>query len=486
VPRRICLFLFPVLAFFSVTLPAWAQNAPAAPPPDAIQTLTTAVANAQVSADTAFMLICSALVLLMTPGLAFFYGGFVKSRNVLNTMMMSLIMMAVVGVSWILWGYSFSFAPGSWFFGGFQWLFLNGVGMETADYLKGSLPEAVTTYGATIPHQAFMVYQLMFAIITPALISGAIVERLSFKAYFWFMILWSTIVYCPLAHMVWAKGGFLGLYGGIGALDFAGGTVVHISSGVSALVACLVLGPRKSYPQQPTIPHNVPFILIGAGLLWFGWFGFNAGSALASGSLATVAFVATNSGAAAGALTWIVLEWILRGKPTAVGIATGLVAGLVGVTPAAGFVTPLSALLIGSIVSFCCFFAVSIKAKLQIDDSLDTFPVHGVGGTIGAILTGIFATKLVNSAGGNGLLFGDKGVLFEGNDPGQLGKQFAAVAIAYVLAGVGTFIILKVLDALIGLRVKPEIEDQGLDISEHGEEAYGQEFMGGYNLAPRE
>lgn len=488
-PRRICLFLFLVFSFFSTTLPALAQNAPAAPPPDAIQTLTTAVANAQVSADTAFMLICSALVLLMTPGLAFFYGGFVKSRNVLNTMMMSLIMMAIVGVSWILWGYSFSFAPGSSFFGGFQWLFLNGVGLETSGYLpKMDLPNSgeLASYAATIPHQSFMVYQLMFAIITPALISGAIVERLSFKAYFWFMLLWSTFIYCPLAHMVWAKGGFLGLYGGMGALDFAGGTVVHISSGISALVACLVLGPRKSYPQQPTIPHNVPFILIGASLLWFGWFGFNAGSALASGSLATVAFVATNCGAASAALTWVILEWLLRGKPTAVGIATGLVAGLVGVTPAAGFVTPLSALLIGSIVSVCCFFAVSLKAKLQIDDSLDTFPVHGVGGTIGAILTGIFATKFVNSAGGNGLLFGDKGILFEGNDPGQIGKQFAAVAITYVIAGVGTFIILKVLDALVGLRVKPQVEDQGLDISEHGEEAYGQEFMGGYNLAGRE
>ncbi len=485
-PRRICVYLFLVFSFFSITLPAWAQNAPAAPPPDPIQTLTTAVTNAQVSADTAFMLIASALVLLMTPGLAFFYGGFVKSRNVLNTMMMSLVMMAVVGVSWILWGYSFAFAPGSSFFGGFQWLFLNGVGLEATDYLKGSLPENVTTYAGTIPHQAFMVYQLMFAVITPALISGAIVERLSFKAYFWFMLLWSTIIYCPLAHMVWAKGGFLGLYGGMGALDFAGGTVVHISSGVSALVACLVLGPRKSFPQQPTIPHNVPFILIGASLLWFGWFGFNAGSALASGSLATVAFVATNSGAAAAALTWIILEWLLRGKPTAVGIATGLVAGLVGITPAAGFVTPLSALFIGSITSVVCFFAVSLKAKLQVDDSLDTFPVHGVGGTFGAILTGIFATKLVNSAGGNGLLFGETGKLFEGNDPGQVLKQLAAVGITYVMAGVGTFIILKVLDALVGLRVKPEVEDQGLDICEHGEEAYGQEFMGGYNLAGRE
>jgi Amt family ammonium transporter len=490
VTRRIGLYLFLLVSFFSITLPAWAQNAPATPPPDQIKALTDAVTAAQVSGDTAFMLICSALVLFMTPGLAFFYGGFVKSRNVLNTMMMSLVMMGLVGVSWVLWGYSFSFAPGSSFFGGFQWLFLNGVGLETSDYLKGSLPDAVTTYAGTIPHQTFMVYQLMFAVITPALISGAIVERLSFKAYFWFMLLWSTFIYCPLAHMVWAKGGLLGLYGGMGALDFAGGTVVHISSGVSALVACLMLGPRKSYPEQPTIPHNVPFILIGASMLWFGWFGFNAGSALGTGGvsgLATVAFVSTNSGAAAAALTWVILEWLLRGKPTAVGLATGLVAGLVGITPAAGFVTPLSALFIGSITAVVCFFAVSLKAKLQVDDSLDTFPVHGVGGTTGAILTGIFATKFVNSAGANGLLFGDKGILFQGNDPGQVGKQLAAIALTYVIAGAGTFVILKVLEVLLGgIRVKPVVEDQGLDINEHGEEAYGQEFMGGYGLATRE
>jgi Amt family ammonium transporter len=319
-----------------------------------------------------------------------------------------------------------------------------------------------------------MIYQAMFAIITPALISGAIVERISFKAYFWFIVLWSSILYPIFAHMVWAKGGFLGLYGGMGALDFAGGTVVHISSGVSALVAAWVIGPRKTFPNQPAAPHNVPYILLGAGLLWFGWFGFNAGSALASGALATVAFVATTTSAAAAALTWIILEWVLRGKPTAVGLATGAVAGLVGITPAAGFVEPKAAILIGALTATACFFAVSLKAKLQFDDSLDTFPVHGVGGTIGAILTGFFATKAVNAAGGNGLLYGN---------PGQLLTQIEAVAITYALAALGTFALLKILDATIGLRVHPEAEYQGVDINEHGEEGYGEELAAGFTMS---
>lgn len=426
-----------------------------------------AISTAQTAADTGFMLICSALVLLMTPGLAFFYGGFVRSRNILNTLMMSFLLMAIVGVTWILWGYSLSFAPGLPFIGGLQWFGLNGVGLDTTNYLKGSNPAEVVSYAPTIPHQAFMIYQAMFAIITPALISGAIVERMSFTAYSLFVLLWSTLIYCPLAHMVWAKGGFLGLYGGIGALDFAGGTVVHISSGVSALVAAYVLGPRKNYPDQISPPHNVPFILLGAGLLWFGWFGFNAGSALASGGLATVAFVATNTGAAAGGLTWLILEKVLRGKPTAVGAATGAVAGLVGITPAAGFVTPLAAILIGSITAVVCFYAVSLKAKLQFDDSLDTFPVHGVGGTIGAILTGVFATTEVNSAGKEGLLRGN---------PSQVVTQIIAILVAYIFAAVGTFILMKILDATVGLRLKPEAEMQGMDIHEHGEEGYNEEF----------
>ncbi|OUL22856.1 ammonia channel protein [Nostoc sp. RF31YmG] len=433
--------------------------------------------------DTAFMLISAALVLLMTPGLAFFYGGFVRSRNVLNTLMMSFVLMAIVGVTWILWGYSLSFAPGLPFIGGLQWLGLNGVGLDITGYLNGSNPPEVASYAGTIPHQAFMIYQAMFAIITPALISGAIVERISFKAYALFVLLWSTFVYTPLAHMVWAKGGFLGLYGGLGALDFAGGTVVHISSGVSALVAAIVLGPRKSHPDRLSPPHNVPFILLGAGLLWFGWFGFNAGSALSaaggtSGNLvtnvATTAFVATNTAAAAAALMWLILEAALRGKPTAVGAATGAVAGLVGITPAAGFVTPLSAIFIGFITAFVCFYAVSFKHKLQIDDALDTYPVHGVGGTVGAILTAIFATVEVNAGGKNGVLKGNFG---------ELGVELAAIVIAYIIAAVGTFIILKIIDATVGLRVKEEAEYQGLDINEHGEEGYNSEFSDRINVS---
>ncbi|MBP5974085.1 ammonium transporter [Brasilonema sp. CT11] len=437
-------------------------NAFAAPPD-----VNAAITNAQTAADTAFMLICAALVLLMTPGLAFFYGGFVRSRNILNTLMMSFVLMAIVGVTWILWGYSLAFAPGNPIIGGLEWLGLNNVGYEVTDYLKGSKPAELLSYAPTIPHQAFMIYQAMFAIITPALISGAIAERMSFTAYSLFVLLWSTFIYAPLAHMVWAKGGLLGLSGGLGALDFAGGTVVHISSGVSALVAAIVLKPRKTYPERLSPPHNVPFILLGAGLLWFGWFGFNAGSALASGALATAAFVATNTAAAAAALTWLILEKVLRGKPTAVGAATGAVAGLVGITPAAGFVTPLAAILIGSITSVVCFYAVNLKHKLLVDDALDTFPVHGVGGTVGAILTGIFATKAVNSAGNNGLLYGN---------PSQVITQIAAIAIAYVVAAVGTWIILKILAVTVGLRVREEAELQGMDINEHGEEGYNEEF----------
>lgn len=421
------------------------------------------------SGDTAWMLISSALVLLMTPGLAFFYGGLVRSRNVLNTMMMSLIAMAVIGVIWILWGYSLAFAPNVITPGGnppyeihpilgsLKWIFLSGVSFDQPDPVG---------YAPTIPHQLFMLYQMMFAIITPAIISGAIVERISFKAFFWFMIIWSTFVYSPLAHWVWGKGWI----GAMGALDFAGGTVIHISSGVSALVAVWVLGPRKTYPNQPAIPHNVPYVLLGIGLLWFGWLGFNGGSALAAGALATVAVVCTTVAPAAAGLTWVILEWVLRGKPTAVGIASGFLAGLVGITPAAGFVTPMGAILIGSITSFCCFWAVNWRAKLQFDDSLDTFPIHGVGGTIGAILTGFFATKAVNTAGNDGLLYGN---------PGLILTQLVGVIATYIFAAVGTLIILKLLALVMPLRVKPFVEDQGLDINEHGEEGYGEEFTSG-------
>lgn len=422
------------------------------------------------SGDTAFILVAAALVLLMTPGLAFFYGGLVRTRNVLNTMMMSLLLMAVVGVTWVLWGYSLAFdvtaevSKGTFgqglekFIGGLDWVFLNGVKFDAPDPIG---------YAGTIPHAIFMVYQMMFAIITPALISGAIVERMSFKAYFWFILLWSTLVYSPLAHMVWGRGFLQEL----GALDFAGGTVVHISSGVAAVVAVLVVGSRKDFATRPHTPHNVPYVLLGIGLLWFGWFGFNAGSALAAGPLAAVAFVATTVSTSAGGLTWLLVEWVLRGKPTAVGIASGFLAGLVGITPAAGFVTPIGAILIGSITSVCCFIAVSLRAKFKFDDSLDTFSVHGVGGTIGAMLTGIFATKA--AFGGEASLG-----LLDGN-PGLIWKQFEGVAFTYVFAAVGTFVIMFILKLFMDLRVAHSIEEQGIDLPIHGEEGYGNEFGSG-------
>jgi len=437
---------------------------------DASGTAAAAAPNPIDSGDTAWMLISSSLVLLMTPGLAFFYGGLVRSRNVLNTMMMSLVMMGLIGVTWTLWGYSLAFdvsTPASEgfgkgiesFIGGFDWMFLNNVTADKPDPIG---------YAPTIPHQVFMVYQMMFAIITPALISWAIVERVTFKTYFWFVLLWSTFIYSPLAHWVWGRGWL----GAIGALDFAGGTVVHISSGVSAVVAAWVIGPRKDHLNNPHTPHNVPYVLLGIGMLWFGWFGFNGGSALGSGSLATVAFVTTMIATAAGGLTWTIVEWVLRGKPTAVGIASGFLAGLVGITPAAGYVLPVGALLIGSIAAVCCFFAVSFRAKLGFDDSLDTFPVHGVGGTVGAILTGVFATKAVNAAGNDGL--------FAGN-PGLVGTQLVGVLATYVFAAVGTFAILKILGQFMELRVPSSAEDQGLDIGQQGEEAYGEDFAGGFS-----
>lgn len=463
--RLIVAFSIPLIAVVTLSLLTGPMMTPAIAQDAAAQKWTPD------TGDTAFMLMSSALVLLMTPGLAFFYGGLVRSRNVLNTMMMSLVAMAVVGVTWVLWGYSLSFAVSSLtdkgfaqgieqFIGNLNWAFLQNVAFDAPD----PLPEGFK-YAATIPHQVFMLYQMMFAIITVALVSGSIAERMSFKAFFWFVVLWSTFIYCPLAHMVWGKG----LLFKIGALDFAGGTVVHISSGVSALVAAWVLGPRKDWMVRPIVPHNVPFVLLGVGLLWFGWFGFNAGSALGAGALATVAAAATTVATAAGGLAWLVAEWILKGKPTAIGIGSGFVGGLVGITPAAGFVTPVPAIVIGAITSLCCFFAVNLKAKLRFDDSLDTFPVHGTGGTIGALLTGLFATKAVNSLGDDGLLFGNVA---------QFGENLLGVIIAWVIAGVGTFVILKVLSMFMELRVSPEAEDDGLDIREHGEGAYGEEIIG--------
>jgi ammonium transporter, Amt family len=444
-----------------------------------IEKVVSAMNKGVNTGDTAWMLISSALVLLMTPGLAFFYGGLVRSRNVLNTMMMSLVLMAIVGVTWVLWGYSIAFSDtmtkvndvvtaSNPVFGNLNWFGLNNVSFDSPDPVG---------YAPTIPHQVFAIYQMMFAIITPALISGAIVERMSFKAYFWFVFIWSTFIYSPLAHMVWGKG-YIGAT--LGALDFAGGTVVHISSGVSAVVAAWMVGKRRTYPNQPAAPHNVPYVLLGIGLLWFGWFGFNGGSALGANGLAAVAFVTTAVSACAGGLMWLILEWVLRAKPTAVGIASGFLAGLVGITPAAGFVTPLSAILIGLITATCCFFAVSIRAKLQFDDSLDTFPVHGVGGTIGGLLTGIFATKKVNP-----ITVVDEGLLYSGNFS-LLGKQVLATIITYVIAAVGTFIIIKGLSLVMEIRVNPEAEYQGLDINEHGEEGYGEEFASGLSLNEKE
>ena len=436
---------------------------------EALDKLLAAPAASPInSGDTAFVLIAAALVLLMTPGLAFFYGGLVRTRNVLNTMMMSLLLMAVVGVTWVLWGYSLAFDVSvkvpefgqgiEKFIGGLDWVFLNGV--------KFTEPDPVG-YAGTIPHAVFMVYQMMFAIITPALISGAIVERMSFKAYFWFILLWSSLVYSPLAHMVWGRG----LLQELGSLDFAGGNVVHISSGVAAIVAVLMIGSRKDFATRPHTPHNVPYVLLGIGLLWFGWFGFNGGSALAAGPLAAVAIVATTVSTSAGGLTWLLVEWVLRGKPTAVGIASGFLAGLVGITPAAGFVTPISAILIGSIAAVCCFMAVSLRSKFKFDDSLDTFSIHGVGGTVGAMLTGVFATK---AAFGGDTPLG----LLDGN-PILIWKQFEGVAITYMFAGIATFVILFVLKLFMDLRVAQSVEEQGIDLPIHGEEGYGSDFGSG-------
>jgi len=410
------------------------------------------------------MLTSSALVLMMTgPGLALFYGGLVRKKNVLGTMMQSFAMMAVITVLWAIVGYSLAFGTGNGFIGGFHNAFLRGVGLQ---------PDV--DYAATIPLQTFMVYQLMFAIITPALITGAFAERMKFSAMLLFLILWSLFVYDPMAHMVWGKGGLLNasLGGRFPTLDFAGGTVVHVSSGVSALVCALYLGKRLGYPKVAMPPHSVVLSFIGACLLWVGWFGFNAGSALAAGGLATSAFVATHFGAAAAAIGWSGAEWLRNGKPSALGAISGAVAGLVAITPAAGFVSPMSALIIGLIAGAFCFWMVT-KAKLRFgyDDSLDAFGVHGAGGTIGALLTGIFASSVINpifkDANDNVLPSG----LFEGNAH-QLGNQFVGVVIAWVLGIVGTLVLLTIVDKVVGLRVTEEQETQGLDLSQHGEEGY--------------
>jgi ammonium transporter, Amt family len=422
-----------------------------------------ALANAQTAGDNAWMLTSAALVLLMTgPGLALFYGGLVRKKNVLGTMMQSFIMMAVITVIWAIFGYSLAFAKGSPFIGGFEYRWLQGVGA------------APSGYAGTIPHQTFMVFQLMFAIITPALITGAFAERMKFSAMLLFCSLWVVVVYLPLAHMVWGDGGLLNAFlgGKVPALDFAGGTVVHISSGFSALACAIYLGKRLGYPKTIMAPHNLVISVIGACLLWVGWFGFNAGSAVAAGGLASSAFVATHFGAAAAVLGWLVIEWIRQGKPTVLGGVSGAVAGLVAITPASGFVTPMSALIIGFIAGVVCYFSVTgLKKALGYDDSLDAFGVHGVGGFTGAILTGVFANSAVNTvfkdAQGGALPSG----LIEGN-PKQVLNQLIASLIAIVMTLVGSFIILKVVDLIVGVRISGEDEVTGLDLSQHGEEGY--------------
>ena len=401
-------------------------------------------------ADTAWILVSSALVMLMTPALGFFYGGLVRQKNALSTIMHSFFMLAFVSVLWALVGYSLAFGPSlGGFIGGFDWVGLNGVGLAPN-----------TDYAPTIPHQAFMIYQMMFAVITPALISGAFAERKRFKAFIIFSGLWLLLVYAPVAHWVWGVGGWIRA---LGALDFAGGTVVHITSGISALVCALVLGKRVGYGTEPMEPHNSTYTILGTGLLWFGWFGFNAGSALGSGALAVSAFVNTHLAASMGALAWMTASWIRHKRPSVIGAAAGAVAGLVGITPAAGFVTPMAALIIGFLTGVCCFVAVEVLVRGRVDDALDVFGVHGVGGIIGALATGVFATKTINAAGNDGLLYGNPGML--------LTQFFAVAAVAIYAAGV-TFVLLKLINLVVGIRVSPEEEARGLDSSQHGETAY--------------
>ncbi|NPV93417.1 MAG: ammonium transporter [Firmicutes bacterium] len=422
-------------------------------------TLIPGVALADESAvnsgDTAWVLASAALVLLMTPGLAFFYGGMVRRKNVLSTIMHSFIIICIVSVQWVLIGYTIAFGPDqSHLVGGLSFLGLNGVGADPN-------PD----YAATIPHQAFMVFQLMFAIITAALISGSFAERMRFPAFLLFTVLWTTLVYDPLAHWVWGVDGWLR---NLGALDFAGGTVVHISSGVSGLIIALLLGKRSGLDADPPTPHDLPMSVLGAGLLWFGWFGFNGGSALTAGGLATSAFVVTNTAAASAALGWVIIEWMTHGKPTILGAISGCVAGLVAITPGSGFVGPVSAIIIGLVAGVVCYLAVSIlKAKLGYDDALDVFGVHGVGGTWGALATGLFASKAINSAGADGLFFGN---------PGQLLIQAEAALASIAFAAVGTFILVKIVNAITKIRASVEEEVVGLDLPMHGERAYDHIF----------
>jgi len=427
-----------------------------------LDALESATKSAQSAGDNAWMLVSAALVLLMTgPGLALFYGGLVRRKNVLSTMMHSFVMMGLITVLWAFVGYSLVFSEGSPFIGGLKYAFLNGVGTDPN-------PD----YAGTIPQLTYMIYQLMFAVITPALISGAYAERIKFSAMALFTTLWAFVVYFPMAHMVWGKGGFLNAYlgGRVPTFDFAGGTVVHITSGVSALVCALYLGKRAGYPQEAMKPHSLVLSVVGACLLWVGWFGFNAGSATAANGLASSAFVATHFATATAALGWMGAEWLKSGKPSMLGGISGAVAGLVAITPASGFVKPMPAMLIGLLAGVVCFLMVTaVKHLFGYDDTLDAFGVHGAGGTLGALLTGVFATNAINNAPINGKVI-PLG-LVDGN-PGQIVNQAIGVLVAVVLATVGTFVILKVCDVLIGVRVEPDVEEEGLDLSQHGEEGY--------------
>lgn len=439
-----------------VSIPLFAQTTA-----EELESLKTAVASAQSAGDNAWMLTCAALVLMMTgPGLALFYGGLVRRKNVLSTMMHSFVMMALATVLWAVVGYSLAFGEGSPYIGDLRYLMLNGVGAEP----NGD-------YAGTIPQQTFMVFQMMFTIITPALISGAFAERMKFKGMLLFMTLWSLIVYYPMAHMVWGKGGLLNAFSG-GALpcfDFAGGTVVHITSGVSALVCAIYLGKRRGYGSEAMKPHNLVISTIGACLLWVGWFGFNAGSALSAGSLASSAFVATQLAAATATLGWLLMEWLLMGKPSMLGAISGAVAGLVVITPAAGFVSPSAALIMGFVGGiFCYFMVVKVKSMLGYDDSLDAFGIHGAGGTLGAVLTGVFASNAVNSG------LPEAAGLMDGNG-GQVVNQILGSLLSWVLAIVGTLVILKICDLTVGLRATAEEEVDGLDLTQHGEEVYSLE-----------
>lgn len=402
------------------------------------------------SGDTAFVLLSAALVMLMTPGLAMFYGGMVRKKNVLGTLMHSFVAIALVSVQWILVGYSLSFGPDiNGLIGSLDWVGLRGVGVEPN-------PD----YAATIPHMAFMIYQAMFAVITPALISGAFAERMKFSAFLIFTLLWSTLVYDPVAHWVWGTGGWLR---NLGVLDFAGGIVVHITSGISALAAALVIGKRRGYLREAMPPHNLPMTVLGAGILWFGWFGFNAGSALSAGGLSTMAFVTTHIAAVTATLAWVVIEWLHRGKPTMFGAATGSIAGLATITPASGFVGPMGALMIGAAAGSICYLSLFLKPKLKFDDSLDAFGIHGVGGILGTIGAGLFAQKAINAAGADGLFFGN---------PRQLLIQLMAIAVVAAFSFVVSLVLLKAIDWTIGLRVSDEEELMGLDLSQHEENGY--------------